>query len=328
MIELEGVTARLAPLALAPVRATLGPGVTALLGAAEDGVSLLLAVLAGRERPRGGALRVLGGTLAASRRAIGYVPLDATLPAGMRVEDVLDLGARVRGEKAEPATTRLETLGIAALATRRVDSLAQEEVRAVALAEALTSTATRVILVEEPFLKMDPRASAEVARRLRARAAAGACVVIGTASPREARSLASQVLLFERGTLVRQGSHVDAVAMHGSRGTALRITSPMARELGAALARERDVRRVTTGDDTLLARGDDARSLAEAVARAAKATGALVSAMQIEPLALDEIRAAHAGDLAGAYQAAADRAKRNAEATAPAAPPPAVGSAT
>jgi ABC-type multidrug transport system ATPase subunit len=310
LIELHEVTARLPPLALAPVTASIRPGITALVGTREDGVALLLAVLAGREPPKKGKLTVLGGGFSpATRAAIGYVPLDAVLPESLRVDEVLDLAARVRGEPVRDAVARLDVLGVGALARRRVRSLAPDEVRAVAAAEALSSTKTTVLLFEEPFAVMDARASAAIGGELQRRARDGACVVFTTASTREAHELATHDIVFERGVVRRQGKPLDPVAIEGARGAAIRVVVSNIKALLAALGEEVDVTRLEASPNSVLVRGGSALELARAIGRAVKRADVELESMRIEPLPLTPLRAAVGGDLAAEYKAAFDRAQ-------------------
>jgi ABC-type multidrug transport system ATPase subunit len=310
VLELHGVTARLPPLALAPVTASIGAGVTALVGTRDDGVALLLAVLAGREPAQKGKLIVQGGALsAATRAATGYVPLDAVLPESLRVHEVLDLAARVRGEPVRDAVARLDVLGVGSLAPRRVRSLAPEEVRAVAAAEALTSAKTTVLLFEEPFAVMDPRAAAALGLELQRRARAGACVVFTTASTREAHDLADQNLVFERGVVQRQGKPLDPIAIEGARGAALRVVVSNTKAFLAALGEESSITGIEAAASGVLVRGASAVELARAIARAVKRAEVELESMRIEPLALAPLHAAVSGDLAGEYKAAFDRAQ-------------------
>jgi len=324
VIELAAMTARSGRVALSPITQRIEPGrVVALLGTPADGVALVLAAIAGREAVRSGTIDVMGARAgaAAARRLVAYVPIDARLPDALRVDEALRVAREVRGEPPQGHADRLGALGVAPLERRAVRTLSAEEVRAVALAEAVTSTAARVILVDEPYVTMDPRAVPLVAKALRARAAAGACVVVATASPREAHDLAEDVMVFDRGRLVRRSPPWDPVLVDGPRGVLFRLIASDARALASALAQDAAVRRVETDGRVVLAQGELRLPLAEAIARAVKASGVDIELMRSEVPVLDELRAAAAGDVAGAYRAAMDRAQRAAH-RPPSSPPP------
>lgn len=312
MIELTQAVAREPPLALAPTTARMDAGSAhALLGARDDGTALLLGLMAGVVRARSGVARVLGGDPRSGvvRAAIGYVPIDATLPEALRVAEVFALAAAIRGEPETDPTTRLAALGIADLARAKVSRLRPEEVRAVAAVEALTSPAVRVLLLEEPLARIDPRAAAAIPGVLRERARAGACVVVATASPREARALADVQLVMERGSVVRRVAALDALALAGAGGVRMRVVASDNRVLAGALARAEEVTTLEADERSVLVHGASAAALGRAVARVVSAARVDVELMRLEPLAIDEVRAAVAGDVAGAYRGAFDRSR-------------------
>ena len=323
-IKLQNLSARAAPLALAPLDLELGAGAHALLGTQADGVGLLLAVLAGMHPLRSGRVEMLGGNLTSEpvRQQIGYVPLDLKLPDPWTVEETLRAADAIRGEPERDQGARLAVMGLAPLARRRAKTLSVEEARAVALCEALTSTKVRVLLIEEPFAKMDARAAAAFPSILRERARSGAFVVMATASTREAAELAEDHLTFARGALVKRAPNGDLIALEGPGGARIRIVAapPDARSLVASLSSEADIASIASESDrTIVVTGRELLSLAAAVGRAIRRAGVDVEMIRPEPLPLDELRAATAGNVAGAYRAAFERAAA-VPATSPALP--------
>jgi Cu-processing system ATP-binding protein len=309
VIELKSVVARVPPVALAPLTTHFDAGAHAILGGKEDGPSLLLRVIAGALRLRGGSVQVLGlhAGEPAARRSVAYVPLDVALPEPLRVDEALAAAARIRQEPSQEARARLEPFGLGALARRRVGSLARDEARAVAFAEALTSSA-RVLLLEEPLAWVDPRAVGYVAEALAARARGGACILVATGSLRDARALADDVLTFERGAMVRRAPASDPVVLAGPRGAIVRVLASDPKLLATALAAEDAVRTVTLDASLLVAGGADVASVASAIARAALREGVTIEMLRPDLLREDELRAAISGDTAGAYRAAYERA--------------------
>jgi ABC-2 type transport system ATP-binding protein len=281
MIDTKALTARSFPVALAPLTITLGPGVHALLGGIRDGAPLVLAAIAGRARPRGGTVRVLGKPPGEVRASIAYVPRDAVLPDALRVDEALDLAASIRGEPAAPAADRLGALGVAPLATRRIATLAPGEARAIAMTEALTSRA-QVILLDEPFVGLDPRAAALLAARARARASEGACVLVSTASVRDAADMGEDQLLFDRGVLVE--------TRRAPRGASLSLAVSDVPRLLPALAVEPAIVSIESGPTGVVVRGVDTTELAAAVGRAVVAADVELFWLRAEAPALEELR--------------------------------------
>ncbi len=300
MIALEGVAARRKPLALSSVSVTWEAGSHAIVGARADGAPLLLALVAGRARPRSGNVRVLGGVPsdAAVRRQIALVPLEPALPEAMRVRDVLGLAAAIRKEPArEPAAT-LSVLGVESLAERPVGSLSRAEARAVALAEALASPTVRVLLVEEPLLAMDPRAAGRVPEALRKRGRDGCAVVVATGSMRDAGELTDDWIALRAGAIVGRAACVDSLADRGpdADGAAfravLRIVLGDAAEapaLIAALTNEAEVDLVEREEGSVRLRGRDPTSLARAAGRAALEAGVEIVQLQLDPPTLGAV---------------------------------------
>jgi ABC-2 type transport system ATP-binding protein len=294
VIVLDRVAGRRAPLALASVSLRWGPGIHAILGTVADGAPLLLALMAGATKPRSGTIRVLDHAPDDDdvRPAIAYVPLLPALPEALRVDETLDLAASVRGDPVGDAPVRLATLGLEALARRRVGSLAADEAHAVALAEALTSARARVLLLEEPLAGVDPRAAARLPGLLRARAREdGRIIVLATASPRDAGELADDSVLLRAGVVVGHGSSLAGLTPGGAR---LVVVSSDPQALLSAVAREASVEAVARRDLAVVARGADAAMLAHAVGRAVLASGVDVLEMRLETPSLDEARPAPA----------------------------------
>lgn len=305
MIELRDLSARRPPLALARVTCSLEAGVHALLGAPTEGGPLVLAVLAGRERVRGGAARVLDRPVGdpATARAIAYVPQSPALPDALTVRETLAIAAAIRGDVIAP-DERLGALGIEATASRRVRSLAPEEKRAVAIAEALTSTVASVLLLDEPLVGVDPRAAARVPALIAARARDGACVVVATASPEDAAAIARSVHVFSRGALVRHDAAPHAVAALTGRPARLRAVATDAGALLAALATEPAAADLERHDGAIVVRGDDPAEIAAAIARAAVRAGVDLVELRLELPPVEELQAAATGAAAAAYQSA------------------------
>jgi ABC-2 type transport system ATP-binding protein len=303
VIAFEEVAARRAPLALARVSLAWGPGVHAVVGGASDGGLLLLALVAGRARPRSGRVLVLEGapTDAGVRTQVAHVPLRPALPAMMRVSEVLATAAAIRGDGARDARDRLGVLGVEGLAARRVETLSPDEARAVALAEAVTSPRVRVLVVEEPLVAIDPRALARVPEVLRAlsreppegpEGSGGRAVVVATASVRDAAEIADDHVVLRQGVLVARAGSSDALARFAPHGARLRILTSDPRALAAALANEDGVEAVGRRGPCVTARGRDPVDLARAAGRAILVSGVDVTEVRSQPPSLEEAQAA------------------------------------
>jgi ABC-2 type transport system ATP-binding protein len=317
VIALSGLQARAGGTAKRPaarledVTLTWEKGVLAVLGTPADGTSALLEVLAGIVPVRAGTATVAGSLPAEARPHVAYVPLEVVLPDPLRVREVCELASGLRGEPAMTAETSLSPLGIESLAERRVRSLSRAEARAVSLAIALSSK-VRVLLLEEPLAALEPPASARVLEVLRARATAGACVVVTTASVRDATSLADQLGLLTKGVF----THLPAAVAHvGVSGARLRVvvsasTVTDVAPFVAALAAESAIATVETATFAgtrvlhaavaVIVSGNELLGVARAVGAAAARTGASVLAIESAVSPLEGLRARVAAPRPGA----------------------------
>ncbi|MDV2481786.1 ABC transporter ATP-binding protein [Methanoculleus sp. Wushi-C6] len=137
----------------------------AIIGPNGGGKTTLLRVILGLLPPSRGEIRVLGGTGAAMRKNLGYVPqfrtFDFDYPITVR-EMVLSgrLGRITRfprryGEEDQArAEEALETMGIAGLADRQIRDLSGGEQQRAIIARALVGD-PKVLLLDEPTVYVD-----------------------------------------------------------------------------------------------------------------------------------------------------------------------------
>ncbi len=270
MIELEKVTVKEGSQQLREITALFGAGVFGLLGSSDSGGSLLLSVLAGQTCIQRGEARILGAPPGhvSIQNKLAYIPLKVSVPDALRVDETLALAGALRKEPLVPAAVRLEKFGLAHLAHRPMRTLSPFEQRGVLLAEALTSTTVRVILLEEPYAGFDPYVSSQLRLALRACANAGACIVLATDSPQTASGLCDVHYLMRNGVL--QASFTLGVPPFAATRTAVRlqvVTENIA-TLVNALANETALTGLTTQGNVLCLEGNNAVDLAAAFSRA------------------------------------------------------------
>jgi ABC-2 type transport system ATP-binding protein len=311
LVELDALTAREPPHALSPITASLDAGVHAFLGAREDGVGVLLAAIAGRARARSGRVRVLGAspTEPAIARGVAYVPREPALLEALRVREVLEIAAQVRREPPMDPVARLQTLGIVDLLERKVESLTLDEARAVAVCEAVTSLA-KVVLLDEPYARIDPRAASNLAAAVRGRAADGGCIVVATASPREATELATDLHVLDKGSLVRATATASDLLARSPRPARFRVVAADARALVAALAAEAAIASLEADGRGVVATGAEPLEVAAAIARAALRAGVELESLRAEAPTREELLASLAGDAQAAFEISRARARR------------------
>lgn len=240
--------------ALMDVSMALGAGVHAILGGPEDGSVALHGVVTGALPRLRGALHVGGRdprTCPGIRARIGALGPEARLPPAATVGAALRLALRARGDEARRGEAVLDPLGLARLEARSLASLSFGEARAVELAIALSTKAPALLALHEPLADVAVPDPSLIEGRLREIAAAGACVLVTTSSPHDARALAERILVLHRGALLRE-------ATAGSAGLGLPGTVELSAWIGP-------------GPHGAAITG--ARVLAEALARAPEARG-------------------------------------------------------
>ncbi len=190
--------------------------VTAIFGPSGAGKTSLLDLIAGLRHP-GSALiqlgeRVLTDTetrtfVPARFRRIGYVPQDLALFPHLSVKQNL-----LYGHKAEADTNSIfsydhvvKVLEIQSHTDRRVQNLSGGEKQRVALARALLSS-PRILLLDEPLASLDTGLKSRIIPYLaRVRDEFQIAMLYVTHDWPEVRSLCSEVLMMERGRVVRRG---------------------------------------------------------------------------------------------------------------------------
>jgi putative ABC transport system ATP-binding protein len=184
-------------LALQGVSLKAHPGeVIAVTGPSGSGKSTLLSCLAGLDEPDGGMVRVNGERL--SRRpeeerarvraqGIGMLFQQANLVGHLSVDANVALAQRMAAGSADRAARSkvIELCGIAHRAHARPSQLSGGELARAGLAVALANDPA-VILADEPTGELDGMTAQRVLDLLRARAQAGAAVLVVTHSPQVA----------------------------------------------------------------------------------------------------------------------------------------------
>ena len=185
---------------------------TAISGPSGSGKTTLLRILAGLEGCEG-TIRVDGETwrdtttfVPPQRREIGFVFQDYALFENMSVEKNLLFAADDR----PLAEELLEMTGLAALRHRRPATLSGGQKQRVALCRALMRR-PKLLLLDEPLSALDPamrRKLQEEIARLHERFATTTLLV--SHDPAEIYRLATRVVLFEAGRVVREASPQEA----------------------------------------------------------------------------------------------------------------------
>ena len=138
-----------------------------VLGRSGSGKSTFIRVLAGLTRPTSGSATILGaraGSMAARRR-LGVVLQNASLYDWMRGREVLAFAADLGRVGSKPMPARIsdvaEQLGVQDALDRRVAELPPAIRGRLAIAQAIVAD-PEILLLDEPFLSIDPEARTQV----------------------------------------------------------------------------------------------------------------------------------------------------------------------
>ena len=166
MIEAVGISAQAGDFVLRDVTFSVPAGsYGVVIGPAGAGKTTLLETLAGTRRVDGGRVSLNGAdvtTRPPEERGIGFVYQHAFLFPHLSVWENIRYGAANDDDSRAIA----ERFGAADLATRSIRALSGGERQLVAIARALASNPS-VLLLDEPFSALDPRRRASVRRELR-----------------------------------------------------------------------------------------------------------------------------------------------------------------
>ncbi|WP_327064725.1 ABC transporter ATP-binding protein [Kitasatospora sp. NBC_01302] len=199
---------------------SLGTGTHGLLGPNGAGKTTLIRALSTVLRPAEGELQLLGTRVDATvdlrsvRRRIGYLPQEFGYYTRFTVREFVEYMAWLKEvPQAEiPAAVQraVERVGLADQADQRMKTLSGGMVRRAGIAQAIVNDPT-VLLLDEPTVGLDP------AQRLRFREllhqlGRDACVVVSTHLVEDVAAACTDVVLFDQGRLVFQGTPADLAA--------------------------------------------------------------------------------------------------------------------
>jgi ABC-2 type transport system ATP-binding protein len=191
--------------------------VVGLLGPNGSGKSTILRVLAGYLPPSSGTLRLAGIDMAAdslaARSQVGYVPEDAPLYDGMRVDEFLHFMASIKGvtRRSVPGAVNeaAERLELGRVLKMPIGKLSRGYRQRVAIAQALVNDPPLLIL-DEPTNALD--AHQVIAVRALVRSLAGRrTVLVASHVLTEIERLATRVMILVDGRLLTTDAVGEAV---------------------------------------------------------------------------------------------------------------------
>jgi tungstate transport system ATP-binding protein len=182
-----------------------GGGITALIGPNGAGKSLLIRMLAGLVAPDTGTVLWSGGQPGRERmHRIGFVfqrPVMLRRSVLDNIRFPLALAGIGAGDGSNRARAELERVGLAPMAGAFARNLSGGEQQRVALARAMV-LGPQVLFLDEATANLDPASTVMIEARLKAAAAAGLTVVLVTHDLKQARRLATSIIMMHKGRIL------------------------------------------------------------------------------------------------------------------------------
>jgi ABC-2 type transport system ATP-binding protein len=236
------------------------PGVTGLLGPNGAGKSSFLRMTMGLLKPSRGSLEVLEEdpwNNANLLRRIGYVP-EGDAPWRERTgRGAAAFSARLAGMgpgDADAAADRaLRQVGLTDVADRPVGAYSRGMRQRLKLAFALLGD-PELLVLDEPLLGSDPLSRRDLIQLIKDLAKEGKSILLSTHVLHDVEAMTQRILLLNHGRLMAHGDVAEIRDLLERYPRTVRIATPSARELGAALWNWDTVLSVQADEGALLVR--------------------------------------------------------------------------
>lgn len=222
-------------------------GINVLLGPNGSGKTTLLKTVMGLLKPLKGHVSVMGlepyGNPVEVRRSIGYLPEEDIVYHSLKVKEYLGFVARVYGvprDRFEESIGRvMDAFMIRDYSGQAIGELSHGLKRRVMLAAAFVHDPP-ILLLDEPFIGIDPRIAKALKIALKEKAKEGKTILVTTHVLELAEALADHVILIYKGEVRARGSVKEVVHQAGASGLEeaflnLTMSSELVKELVQAL---------------------------------------------------------------------------------------------
>ena len=182
----------------------------ALLGPNGAGKTTANSIMLGLLQPDEGEVRLMGRSPldVESRRGVGVMLQEVTLPVTVRVREHVELAASYYPDPLS-ADEAMTMTGTTVLARRKYGALSAGQKRQVQLAIAICGR-PRLLFLDEPTVGLDVQSREAMWSAMRALVAAGSSIVLTTHYLEEVEALANRVVVLAHGRVIASGS-VDEI---------------------------------------------------------------------------------------------------------------------
>ncbi len=193
------------------------------------GKSTTIRTLLGLVKKTGGSARVLGQDIdsdtTALLRNVGYMPSEAAFWSGMKVRDILELSARLRGKDCKKTADELcERLELDT--SKRVDALSFGNKKKVGIVCAMQHD-PKLYILDEPTGGLDPLMQREFFSILKERNEKGATVFLSSHVLSEVSRYCKNAAIIRDGTILVQKSVVELGHTGVKKVSLLGVKSPL-----------------------------------------------------------------------------------------------------
>jgi ABC-2 type transport system ATP-binding protein len=230
-----------ARIAVDRVSATLGPGVTGLLGANGAGKTTLMRMVCDVLRPTGGQI-LLDGRDATElgdeyRALLGYLPQDFGCYPDFSALDFMRYMATLKGfsnrDGKERSARLLEEVGLADDARRKVKTFSGGMRQRLGIAQAMINDPA-ILVLDEPTAGLDPKERVRF-RNLIAGFAQDKVVILSTHIVSDVEFIANRILVMRRGSFVMDGSPKQIVSQAAGKVWECHVDARRAEEMSACM---------------------------------------------------------------------------------------------
>ena len=183
-----------------------GGELLSLLGPNGAGKTTAISLLLGLRKPDSGSIRLFGGLPGqlGSRRGLGVMMQEESLPAELCVGEIIDLFSRYYPEPF-PVEATLRMTSIVSLRHRRYGTLSGGQKRLVQFAVAICGK-PKLLILDEPTVGLDIQARTALWAAIRKLVHDGVSIILTTHYLEEAEALADRVVVLSKGKIVAQGT--------------------------------------------------------------------------------------------------------------------------
>lgn len=225
------------------VSATIGPGVTALLGMNGAGKSTMMRLITGQIRPTTGTVTIYGHEPFANPEVfkhLGYCPEIDNFYEHMTGRQFVHHLGRLNGFDAVGARRRtqevIDAVGMSDRCDRKIGGYSKGMRQRIKLAQAMLNNPD-IILLDEPLNGLDPVARREFIDVLHRLGDEGKTILVSSHILFEVEQMTRSILLLHRGRLLASGDLKVIRELMDKYPHRVRIESAQSRELAAHFAK-------------------------------------------------------------------------------------------